>query len=73
MVMPNPGGKNLLIPPNLYTTEAYEIYISDFCDLVEGEWVILGLIILCPQNSGSALKDLFIILHNGRGEEVHEN
>ena len=28
---------------------------------------------LCPQNSGSALQDLFIILHNEIGEEAHEN
>ena len=28
---------------------------------------------LCPQSSVSALKDPFIILHNERGEEVHEN
>ena len=28
---------------------------------------------LCPQNSGSALKDVFIILYNERGEEAHEN
>ena len=28
---------------------------------------------LCPQNSGSALKDLLIILHNEKGEEAHEN
>ena len=55
--------------------EAYEICISDFCknDLVEGEWVIVDWEMLCPQNSGSALKDLFIILYNERGEEVHEN
>ena len=26
---------------------------------VEGEWVIVGLKMLCPQNSWSALKDLF--------------
>ena len=28
---------------------------------------------LCPQNSGSAPQDLYIILHNGRGEEAFEN
>ena len=32
-----------------------------------------GLKMLCPQNSGSALKDLFMILHYERGEEAHEN
>ena len=55
--------------------EAYEAYISDFCkkDHVEGKWVIVGPKMLCPQNSGSALKDLFIILHNERGEEGNEN
>ena len=55
--------------------KAYEIYISDFWekDLVEGEWVIFGLQMPCPQNSGSALKELYIILHNERDEEVHVN
>ena len=53
----------------------YEIYINDFCKkyLVEGECVIVGPKMLCPQNSGSALKDRFIILHNERGEEALEN
>ena len=41
--------------------------------LVEGEWVIQSPKMLCPLNSGSAVKDLFIILHNERGEEAHEN
>ena len=41
-------------------------------DLV-GEWVIVDQKMLCPQNSGSTFKDLFIILHNERGEEAHEN
>ena len=52
-----------------------KIYISDFCqkDLVEVEWAIVDLKMLCPQNSGSAFRDLFIILHNERGEEAHEN
>ena len=52
--------------------EAYEIYITDFCkkNLVEGEWVIVDWKMLCPQNSGSALK---IFLHNARDEEAHEN
>ena len=36
-------------------------------DIVEGEWVTVGPKMLCPQNSGSALIDLFIILHNERG------
>ena len=55
--------------------EAYEIYISGFCkkDLVQGEQVITDWKILSPQNSGSGLKDLFIILHNEGGEEAHEN
>ena len=55
--------------------EAYENYISDFSkkDLVEGEWVIVDPIMLFPQDSGSALKDIFIILHIERSEEVHEN
>ena len=37
--------------------ETYEIYISDFCkeDLFEGEWVIVGPKMLCPQNSGYVL------------------
>ena len=53
----------------------YQSRIRDFCkkDLVEGEWVIVGPKMLCPQNYGSALKDLFIILRNERGEEAHEN
>ena len=55
--------------------EIYEIYISDFWkkDLVEGEWVIVGSEMLCPQNSGSAHKDIFIILHSEWGEEAHGN
>ena len=55
--------------------KAYEIYISGFCkkDLVEGEWAIVGTKMMCPQNSGSALQDLFIILNNETGEEAHEN
>ena len=46
--------------------EACEIHISCFCkkDLVEDEWVIAGPKMLCPLNSGSALKEIFIILHN---------
>ena len=53
----------------------HEIDISDFSekDLVEGEWVIVDPKILCPQKSGSALKDLFIILHTEKDEEAHEN
>ena len=53
----------------------HEIDISDFSekDLVEGEWVIVDPKILCPQKSGSALKDLFIILHSEKDEEAHEN
>ena len=42
-------------------------------DLVQGDWVILGPKMLCPQNSGSTLKDVLIILHNERDEEAHEN
>ena len=55
--------------------EVHEIYISDFCkkDLAESEWVIVGPKMLCPQNFGSALKDLFIIMHNKRDKEAHEN
>ena len=50
--------------------EAYEIYVSNFCkkDIVEGEWVIVSPKMLCLQDSGSALKELFIILHNEKGE-----
>ena len=53
--------------------EAYEIYVSDFCkkDLVESEWV--GPNMLCPQNSESAVKDLFRILHSERGKEAYQN
>ena len=49
------------------------IYISDFCkkDLVEAERVIVDPKMLCPQNAGSALKDLFIVLHNERDDEAH--
>ena len=28
---------------------------------------------LCPQNSGSALKDLFVILYNERDEDAPKN
>ena len=42
-------------------------------DLIQGDWVILGPKMLCPQNSGSTLKDVLIILHNERDEEAHEN
>ena len=28
---------------------------------------------LCPQNPESAVKDLFRILHNERGEEAYQN
>ena len=35
--------------------------------------VYVNLKILCPQNSGSALEDLFIIVYNERGEEAHQN
>ena len=53
----------------------YEICISDFCkkDLTESEWVIAGWKMLYPQNAGSILKNLFIILVNERGDEAHEN
>ena len=46
-----------------------------FCEkeLFEDEWVIVAPNMLYPQNCGSALKDLFIILHNERGEEPYEN
>ena len=57
---------------NEKSQEACEICVSDFCrkDFVEGEWVIVG-----PKmkNSGSAIKDIFTILHNKRGENAHEN
>ena len=62
-----------LILHNERSQEAYEICNSGVCeiDLVEGEWVILGPKMLCPQNSGSDLKDLFTILYNEKGEEAH--
>ena len=41
--------------------------------LNEGDWVTMNLKMLCPQNSGSAFNNLFMILHNERGGEVHEN
>ena len=41
--------------------------------LNKGDWVTMNLKVLCPQNSGSAFNNLFMILHNERGEEVHEN
>ena len=52
--------------------KVYEIFITDFCkkDLVGGEWVIVDRQMLCSQNSISALKDLFIILRNERGEKA---
>ena len=42
-------------------------------DPVEGDWCFDDRKMLWPQNTGSALKDLFLILHNERGEEAHEN
>ena len=36
-------------------------------------WLLWGPKILCPQSSGSAFKDLFIIMHNKRGKEANEN
>ena len=42
-------------------------------DLVEGEWVIVDLKMLCLQNSGFAVKDFFIFLCNERCEKRHEN
>ena len=55
--------------------KGHEIYITGLCwkDLVEVEWVIVCPKMLCPQNSGSALKALFITSHNERGEETHES
>ena len=38
---------------------AHEICISYFCekDLFEGEWIVVGPKMLCPQNSESVLKN----------------
>ena len=60
---------------NERSQNAYEVCISDFCkkDLTESEWVIVGGKMLYPQNSGTILKNLFIILLNKRGDEAHEN
>ena len=46
-----------------------------FCkkDLIEVKLVIVVSEMLHLQNCGSALKDLFIILHSERGEEAYEN
>ena len=46
-----------------------------FCkkDFIEVEWFIVVSEMLHPQNCGSALKDLFIILHSQRGEEAYES
>ena len=33
----------------------------------------MGPEMLCPENSGSALEDIFVILHNEKGEGTHEN
>ena len=42
-------------------------------DLVEGDWCFDDRKMLCPQNTGFALKDLFLILRNERGEQADEN
>ena len=66
IIVPFQGsGFTLKIFYNERGQEAYEIYIKKK-DLVEGEWVIVGLKMLCPRNSGSALKDLSMILRNER-------
>ena len=55
--------------------QAYEIYISDFCekDLVQGEWVIVGPKMLYLEKSGSAFKEVFVVLHIKKVEEALEN
>ena len=41
--------------------------IFDKNTVVEGEWITVGLKMVCPQNSR------FCLLHNESGEEAHEN
>ena len=40
---------------------------------VRGRWIILGPTMIPCRNSGSTLRILFLVLHNERGQEVHQN
>ena len=40
--------------------------------LAEDKWVFVGSKMQCPHNSGSALTDLFMILHTERSKKTME-
>ena len=53
--------------------QVHKNYISGFCEkiLIWGKWTIVGLKIVCLDNSGSTVRIFFEILLNERGQEIH--
>ena len=62
-----------ILDPKLYCVLKVPDALERFFKILHNEKGQEAYTMLCPQNSGSALKDLFVILYNERDEDAPKN